>query len=500
MEFQAHGFQTRGIKRLHANTHAGLFWGMGSGKTVTVLTWFDQAKYERGTINNAIVIAPKAVALDTWMSEHDKWDHLGHLRVALIVGSKAERIAALRSKADVYIVNVDNVAWLISTLGGYWPFECTIIDESSKFKNQASTRYKALRKVIPRSKRVILLTGTPAPNGLLDVWAQLYLLDQGKRLGGTFKGYRTRYFDRIYADGYVEHYEPRRGSERHIYRLIGELCSSMQPEDYLELPGRRDIFHEIKAPKKVQDAYKRFEREHILSLEDKDIYALSQSALTGKLEQYANGFVYEDAKTHDWHEIHDLKLEAVEDILDGSEGQPVLVFYKFQADYERLKDRFGFEKLTSSNARDVVKRWNEGKIKRLAAHPASAGHGLNMQAGGHIIVWYGITWDLEHYQQAVKRLERQGQKDVVINHILYCSWTIERRIKSSLEKKDGRQRALLDAVKELRSMYLTGVVQTYEHNENRRKRNSETVERSTQKTGIRRFSSEAEEARNICWN
>lgn len=464
MEFRAHGFQTRGIRRLHNNTHTGLFWGMGSGKTVTVLTWFDQAKFERGTVRNCIVIAPKAVALETWLTEHDKWDHLRHLEVSLIVGTQRERMEGLRRRADVYIVNVDNVGWLIGVLGGYWPFECTVIDESSKFKNPGSNRYKALNRVIHRSKRVIILTGTPAPNGLLDVWAQMYLLDRGKRLGETFGGYRTRYFDLIWQDEHLKHYEPRRGAEAKIHRLIGELCSSMQPEDYLELPGRRDIFHEIKAPKKVQQAYVKFEREHILSLEDKDIYALSQSALTGKLEQYANGFVYENPKSSDWHLVHDLKLDALEDIIDGAEGQPVLVFYKFQADYERLKKRFGFEKLTSSNAGTVVKRWNNGDIPLLAAHPGSAGHGLNMQAGGHIIVWYGLPWDLEYYQQAVKRLERQGQKHRVINHILYCPWTIEKRIRAALEKKDGRQRALLDAVKDLRVKYLTEIKPS---NENR---------------------------------
>lgn len=451
---------------------------MGSGKTVTVLTWYDQAKFERGTAKTMIVIAPKAVALDTWLTEAGKWDHLDHLTTSLIVGTPAERKAALRKRADIHIVNVDNVAWLVSHLGGYWPWDVTVVDESSKFKNQGSARYKALRMVIPRSKRVILLTGTPSPNGLLDIWAQMYLIDQGERLGQSFKGYRTRYFDQVWAEGFIKHYEVRKGAEDKIHRLVAQVCSSMQPEDYLELPGRTDIYHEIKAPAKVLADYKRFEREHVLALADGEVTAMSRQALSGKLEQYANGFVYDNEKNGDWYNVHDLKMDALEDIIDGAEGQPVLVFYKFQADFERLQKRFGFRKLTSNNARTVVKEWNDGKIPLLAAHPGSAGHGLNMQAGGHVIVWFGIPWDLEFYQQAVKRLERQGQKHRVMNHILYCPWTVEKRIRMSLEKKDGKQRALLAATNELMDKYLTSAKTS---NEFRRKRRD--VEKDTYELG-----------------
>lgn len=489
MKAKLHQFQKRGIRRLHARTHTGLFWGMGSGKTLTVLTWYDSAKYERDTVRSMIVIAPKAVALETWLTEADKWDHLKHLTVSCMVGTEAERLRALRKRADIHIINVDNVEWLVSTLGGYWPWEVTVIDESSKFKNQAAGRYKALRMVIPRSKRVVLLTGTPAPNSLLDLWAQMYLLDGGKRLGKTFKGFRTRYFDQVYSEGFIKQYDLKRGAEKAIYKLVAEICSSMQPEDYLELPGRRDIYHEIKAPKKVIDAYTKFEKRSVLELEDGDVTALSQTALAKKLEQYANGFVYDDGDPDDtakrkkeWHRVHDLKLDALEEIIDGAAGQPVLVFYKFQADYERLKNRFGFEKLTSNNANTVVKRWNKGEIPLLAAHPGSAGHGLNMQAGGHIVVWYGLTWDLEHYQQAIKRLERQGQTMKVLNHILYCPWTIERRIRQTLERKDEKQSALLAATNDLRRKYLGRITRfnkTSSDDFARRRQTSKTSEKRT---------------------
>ena len=443
MKFRPHDYQRYAIRKLIDLPEAGLLLDMGLGKTVITLTAIRILMDDEMCVNRVLVIAPKRVAEDTWTTEAEKWDHLRGLRVARATGSRDQRVKALQSDADVYVINRENVAWLVEMYMKDWPFDRVVVDELSSFKSAQSQRFKALRKVRPLVRRFVGLTGTPAPNGLMDLWPQMYLIDRGERLGRTITGYRQRYFIPGKSNGYVVYsYEPKEGAAERIRELISDICVSMKADDYLTMPEL--IINDI--PVRLSESeiclYRKLEQEQLIQIEGDEVTALTVAAVCGKLLQIANGGVYADDGTV--IDIHQRKLDALEEIIDTSAGQPVLVFYSFRQDFARLYKRFGGRTLKGP---DDIRDWNEGRIPLLLAQPASMGHGLNLQAGGHIIVWYGLNWSLELYQQANARLYRQGQKHGVIIHRLIAQGTIDEDVARRLEKKDGVQESLLDALK-----------------------------------------------------
>jgi SNF2 family DNA or RNA helicase len=412
--------------------------------------------FDRFEVGKVLIIAPKRVAESVWDVEAVKWSHTRHLRFSKILGNATQRITALRAKADIYLINRENVVWLISYLGGAWPFDMLVVDELSSFKAHDSQRFKSLRVIRPRIDRVVGLTGTPAPNGLLDLWAQLYLLDSGERLGNSYHGYRQRYFKK--QNEYTPHskFEILKGQAdqgedyyaEKIYAKISDICISMKAEDYLELPERLDQVVEVQLPPEIMRKYEQFERDCVLAMPDeKDITAVNAAALTGKLLQFANGAVYNDPVTRAYSEVHNCKLEALEADIEAANGSPVLVFYQFKHDVERIQKHLKHLKPHVLGGPGDVVRWNEGRIPFLLAHAASAGHGLNMQDGGHLMCWYGLPWSLEPYQQAVARLDRQGQKQVVLNRRLVAAGTMDLDVVAALDRKAGGQEALMQAVK-----------------------------------------------------
>lgn len=446
MIYNPHPYQDHATQHIVDNDACGLFLDMGLGKTVSTLTAIDRLMNDDLEVSKVLVIAPKRVAEDTWINEAEKWDHLKHLRISIVLGAERQRKEALRVKADIYVINRENVCWLVSFYGGYFPFDMVVIDELSSFKSPKSERFKSLRMIRPKVKRVVGLTGTPAPNGLLDLWSQLYLLDQGERLGKTVTGYRERYFNPGKRNGHIVYeYKVRENSYEEIYGKIGDICISMKAEDYLQLPERLDNTFEITLPKAIQDQYEDFERKQILALEDKEISAVNAAALTNKLLQFANGAVYNAER--DWHEVHRAKLEALEETVEAANGQPVLICYSFIHDRERIMRHLKAYKPVFLNDSSLLSKWNKGEIPVLLGHPASMGHGLNMQAGGNIIVWFGLPWSLELYQQACARLDRQGQTKVVLNQRLITKGTMDEDVLAALDNKASGQDALMNAVK-----------------------------------------------------
>lgn len=392
------------------------------------------------------MVAPLRVAEDTWTKESAKWDHLRGLRVVRVLGSQAQRIRALETDADIYCINRENIPWLVKYYGTEWPFDGVVLDELSSFKSSSSKRFKAMRKVRPLIKHIVGLTGTPSPNGLIDLWAQIYLLDQGKRLGRTLTEYRNRYFNPGRRNGYVVYdWVPKDGAEDEIYRRISDICISMKACDYLKLPERVDVVRTVKLDNEAQTAYTEMEKEAVLALGPNEIVDAGTAAVvSGKLLQIANGAVYdENGKTHI---IHESKLDTLEDVIEAVNGRPVLVFYAYQHDLERIMQRFPQARKLEGSAE--IDAWNRGEIPILLAHPAGAGHGLNLQAGGNHIVWFGLTWSLELYQQANARIYRQGVKGerVTITHLV-AEGTIDEDVMRVLDGKATRQDALLEAVK-----------------------------------------------------
>lgn len=392
------------------------------------------------------MVAPLRVAEDTWTKESAKWDHLRGLRVVRVLGSQAQRIRALETDADIYCINRENIPWLVKYYGTEWPFDGVVLDELSSFKSSSSKRFKAMRKVRPLIKHIVGLTGTPSPNGLIDLWAQIYLLDQGKRLGRTLTEYRNRYFNPGRRNGYVVYdWVPKDGAEDEIYRRISDICISMKACDYLKLPERVDVVRTVKLDNEAQTAYTEMEKEAVLALGPNEIVDAGTAAVvSGKLLQIANGAVYdENGKTHI---IHESKLDTLEDVIEAVNGRPVLVFYAYQHDLERIMQRFPQARKLEGSAE--IDAWNRGEIPILLAHPAGAGHGLNLQAGGNHIVWFGLTWSLELYQQANARIYRQGVKGerVTITHLV-VEGTIDEDVMRVLDGKATRQDALLEAVK-----------------------------------------------------
>lgn len=446
MKFTPHEYQKYAMDRLIELPEAGLFLDMGLGKTVTTLTAINELMYDRFLISRVLVIAPKRVAEDTWTTEASKWDHLNHLKISRVLGNQRERLMALDQEADIYVINRENVDWLVNICQKKWPFDMVVVDELSSFKSNQARRFKALRKVRPLIERFVGLTGTPSPNGLMDLWPQMYLIDRGERLGQTITGYRERYFYPAKSNGHVVYaYEPKPGASEAIQKKISDICISMKAEDYLQMPELtvNDIL--VKLQPKEMDKYLELEREKLMELDGTQVTALTAASVYNKLLQMANGGVYgDDGNTV---EIHRRKLDALEEILEAASGNPVLVFYNYRHDYMRLADTFKSYQPRTLGGQQDIRDWNEGRIRLLLAQPASMGHGLNLQAGGHIIVWYGLNWSLELYQQANARLYRQGQRNGVIIHRLIASGTVDEDVIKRLEKKDETQEDLMEALK-----------------------------------------------------
>ena len=449
MKFIPHDYQTRAIQRIINQERVGLLLDMGLGKTVITLTAVQELVQDRFEVSRVLVIAPKRVAEDTWTREHEKWDHLQSLRVARILGTARKRCDALAETADVYVIGRDNVRWLVDLCERRkcWPFDMVVIDELSSFKNPQAKRFRSLRKVMPAVKRVVGLTGTPSPNGLMDLWAEVYLLDGGKRLGRTLGRYRERWFRPAAMNGYVVYrWEPLRGAKREIESRLSDICISMSAADYLKLPARMDNVIHVKLTPEAMTAYKKLEREQLLEVsEDDAVVAANAAAVMNKLLQMANGRVYTDRK--DVLQVHEQKAEALAEIVETT-GEPVLVFYSYKHDLDAIREKLP-EARELQGPEDIA-AWNAGKIQVLLAHPASVGYGLNLQDGGHVIVWYGLTWSLELYQQANARLHRQGQQKPVIVHHLIAEGTADEQVMRALQKKDTSQAALLAALKERR--------------------------------------------------
>ena len=449
MKFIPHDYQKRAVSFIREHEAAGLFLEMGLGKTVITLTAIDELMNDSFEVSRVLVIAPLRVAEDTWSRESNKWDHLKHLKISKILGSAADRIRALKVQADIYVINRENVVWLVEYLEENrmkWPFDMVVIDELSSFKNNQAKRFKALRRMRPAIDRIVGLTGTPAANSLMDLWAEMYLLDRGERLGRTLTAYRGNWFRPGYGNGYVTYkWEPRRGALEAITKRIADITVSMKAEDYLTLPDNVESTIEVSLDEKGLKAYKEMEKESLIELEGEEIAALDAAAVMSKLLQMANGFIYDEA--HNPRHIHEAKLDALGEILEAAES-PVLVYYNFQADKDAILSRFHEAKLLENDS--TIEEWNKGKIKILLAHPASAGYGLNLQDGGHIMAWYGLPWSLEQYLQAVARLQRQGQKYPVMVYHLIAKGTVDEQVVASLSKKDMTQSALINILKDRR--------------------------------------------------
>jgi SNF2 family DNA or RNA helicase len=448
MKFIPHSYQRYCINRVLTTPALGLLLDMGLGKTVITLTAVNDLKYNQFAINKVLIIAPKKVAESTWAKEKDKWDHLKLLRISTVLGPESKRVRALNTPADLYVINRENIQWLVDYYRNAWPFDMVIVDEFSSFKNHQSKRFKALSWVRPHIKRIVGLTGTPAPNGLLDLWAQVYLLDSGERLGKKITGFRERYFepdqrdrDRVYT------YAPKEGADDVIQRLIGDICVSMKAEDYLELPDCLSNMVHVVLDSKAQKAYDKLEKEMLLQVDESTIDAGSAAVLTNKLLQLCNGAVYDEERNI--VDIHQCKIERFLEIIEELNGKPALVFYNFQHDKERIKkalDKRGLRVRELKTPQDETD-WNNRQIDILLAHPASAAYGLNLQQGGNHVIWFGLNWSLELYQQANKRLHRQGQTEKVIIHHLTVDGGVDEDVMAALEDKTSTQDRLMASLK-----------------------------------------------------
>ncbi len=448
-----HEYQNYCTEKIIDNPIFALLLDMGLGKSVITLTAIVELMYDYFEVSKVLIIAPLRVARDTWSKEIEKWEHLKELRISKILGTEKERRAAVVRKADIYIINRENIEWLCDNYK--FDFDMVVIDELSSFKSHQSKRFKALRKVRPSVKRIVGLTGTPAPNSLMDLWSQINLLDMGERLGRFIGGYRERYFTADKRNREVIFsYKPRGGAEDAIYKKISDVCISMKALDYLDMPECIYNKVEVEMDQNEKLLYKKLETEMLISFEEGDIDAVNAAALSNKLLQMANGAVYdENGKVK---EIHGKKLDALEDLIEGANGKPVLVFYGYKHDKDRIVKKFNAEEINTS---EDITRWNKGEIKIAIAHPASAGHGLNLQAGGSTAIWFGLNWSLELYQQANARLWRQGQKETVVIHHIITKGTVDEDVMKALERKDIGQAALIEAVKVrvggVRSEYLS---------------------------------------------
>lgn len=450
MIFTPHAYQAYCIQKILDTPKVGLFLDMGLGKTVTTLTAIVELRFNRFAVGRVLVIAPKKVAEGTWTREKDKWEHTKILRVSPVLGSLSKRIRALNTPADMYIINRENVCWLVDYYRNEWPFDMVVIDESSSFKSHSAKRFKALAGIRPHIRRLVELTGTPSPNGLADLWSQIYLLDGGERLGKRYTHFRERYFqpDRRGADGMIYTYKAKPGTQDSILEAISDICVSMKAEDYLQLPAV--VEHEIPVvlSDKAQRAYRELEREMVLSLPQEDeISVTSAAALSNKLLQLSNGAVYDAAG--DVHEVHSCKLEAFMELIDSLQGKPALVFYNFKHDRDRLMQALSKTKLRIRELKTPADEdaWNRKEIDVLLTHPASSAYGLNLQQGGNHVIWFGLTWNYELYTQANKRLHRQGQTERVIIHHLVCAGTRDEDVMIALRGKENVQEWVMQSLK-----------------------------------------------------
>jgi SNF2 family DNA or RNA helicase len=436
-----HQYQLHAIDFIKREKRCLLAISMGLGKTISTLTAINDL-IDSFTISKTLIIAPLRVANSVWAQEAELWDHTKHLKVSICTGNERQRLTALMQDADIFVINRENVEWLVKSQKN-WRFDCVVVDESDSFKNASSKRFRALRKVLPDTTHMVLLSGTPSPNGLLDVWAQMYLIDFGERLGRTMTSYKDRFFEKDYM-GY--NFTLREGSAGKIHDLLRDKVLSMSSEDYLELPDRISLVEPVDLPPSTLHEYKDFETTLLATLPDgEEIEAMNAAVLAGKLLQYANGAIYTD-EHHNWTNIHDVKLDALAEIIENNSGENILVAYNFKHDLAKLQQRFPSGVALDKDPNTVV-RWQQGKIKLMFAHPQSAGHGLNLQDGGCLAVWFGLTWSLGHYLQFNARLHRQGQqRPVRIIHII-ASDTIDERVVSVLSLKGAVQNNLLNALK-----------------------------------------------------
>lgn len=445
MKYCPHNYQTYATDFILSHPVSAVFLEMGLGKSVITLTAVEKLMHDSFEIHKVLIIAPLRVARDTWPAEIEKWDHLKNLTYSSVIGSPEERLKALSSPADLYIINRENVSWLIERSNSPFDFDMVVIDELSSFKNHQAKRFKSLMRVRPSVKRIVGLTGTPSSNSLMDLWAEFRLLDLGQRLGRYISRYRLKYFlpDR-YNGSIVYTYKPLPGAEDAIYKKITDITISMKSADYLDMP--ECVMNEVpvRLSRKERGLYDAMKRNLVLPLKGKTIDASNAAALSNKLSQMANGAVYDEDK--EIVRIHDRKLDALEDLIEGANGKPVLIAYWFQHDRVRIKARF--PSIRELKTHDDFTAWNSGAIPAAMIHPASAGHGLNLQAGGSTLIWFGLTWSLELYQQTNARLWRQGQKaDTVVIHHIIAKGTIDENILKALKAKNKTQLALIDAVK-----------------------------------------------------
>ena len=448
--FEPHPYQQYAIDRIINDMHVGLLLDMGLGKTVITLSAINSLIYDYLAVNRVLVIAPKKVAEATWQTEAQKWDHLSRLRFATALGTAKQRTAAIAKQSDIVVINRENVPWLVNLVLGpqrpgepvFWPFDMIVVDESSSFKSPSAGRFKALRRVLPHTSRVVILTGTPAPNGIEDLWAQIYLLDRGERLGRYITHYRERYFD---FNPWRHEYTPKPGAFEAVQARIRDLCVSMRAEDYLTMPDLVTHDMPVELNPSARKVYEQLEKEMVLDLDGEDITALNAAALTGKLLQLCGGSIYDaDGEPH---QIHTAKLEALGELVEGLGGEPALLFYGYRHEIPGLVDTLEGRRIRELKSAADADAWHKGEVDVLIAHPASCAYGLNLQAGGHHVIWYTLPWSLELYQQANARLHRQGQSRPVIAHRLLVRGGVDEDVARALESKANTQGELLNALK-----------------------------------------------------
>ena len=449
MEYKAHEYQKYATNFIEENMVSALLIDMGLGKTVITLTALNDLLFDSFTAHKVLIIAPLRVALVSWPDELRKWEHLDNLTYSIVIGTELERLSALRKNADIYIINRENLEWLVMRSGHTFDFDTVVIDELSSFKNGRSKRHKALMQVRPYIKRIIGLTGTPAPNGLMDLWAEFKVLDSGVRLGRFITHYRNEYFVPDKRNGMVIFsYRPQKGAEERIYRRVDDITISMKAIDHLDMPKLVEISRTVELSTKEMKVYRELGQEMVMQLKGEEISSANAAVLTNKLLQIANGSIYSDSG--DSVVVHNRKLDALEDLVEEANGKPLLVAYWFRSDLTRIKSRLDELKVSYAtlDKADNIRKWNDRELSVGLIHPASAGHGLNLQSGGNTIVWFGLTWSLELYQQTNARLYRQGQneKSVVIIHII-AKGTMDERVLDALRCKNATQTKLVDALR-----------------------------------------------------
>lgn len=443
MKYAPHNYQAYTTQFIIKHPISAVLLEMGLGKSVITLTAINDLMLDYFDVSKTLVIAPLRVANSTWPEEIKKWDHLKHLSYSVVTGSEKERLDALRKPAHIYIINRENVDWLITKSGITWAFDMVVIDELSSFKSHQAKRFKSLLKVRPKVKRIVGLTGTPSSNGLMDLWAEFRLLDMGERLGRYITGYRQNFFvpDKRNQQ-IIFSYKPKDGAEKMIYSLISDITISMKSNDYLKMPECVMNEIDVSLSEEERKLYDRLKADMVLKLEDEEIDAINAAALSNKLLQMASGAVYNENKES--IQIHDRKLDALEDLIEGANGKPVLIAYWFKSDLERIKKRFKVREIKTSKD---ISDWNNGNVSVAVIHPASAGHGLNLQTGGSTLIWFSLTWSLELYQQTNARLYRQGQNRTVVIHHIVSKGTIDEDVMRALKVKEKIQDALIDSVK-----------------------------------------------------